>query len=470
MKGREGGRESGDRETLRKVTMLSASHGCVCLPRWRVRRGPVRARPGWCRRATWQSVEDPVSGDEYWWNTETGVTQWETPEEVLEARAPAREAWMGVDTSMVPIWAFGQGTGGRSVNHASERVAGAAIVSAKKHAPGGGSSSSSSGGRTGAGSSVVRVDRGHLAMEQGGLIGRGVSGEVLRATVSSEGCEELWNGPYGEMLGSSGGLVAVKRVRKGVEWDFRNLGEGATRGRSDWAAFVREAGALGVGDGSTPMRHGILGFIGWSEDPTYYYGVMPLAQWNSFGDIQGSVLDHEARWALEACLELVDALQSLHRVYGRLHGDLHCNQVVAINAPDCASESGPSFGPAGRSRPRLCFLDLGRSVAVDSAAKHKLVPADQRANFQLGGVHEHVAPELVTGGTYSVASDVYALGVLLLRCLRGWGGPAADRLLADLQQACLATDPGNRRTLPEIRAMLHSALDESAQWTAKPRQ
>ena len=428
------------------------------------------------RRATWQSVEDPASGQTYWWDTETNATQWETPAEVAAGRVaqgapPAvREAWMGVDTSMVPIWAFGQGTGGRSANHASERVAGAAIVSARPSSSTTSSSVGKDSSRGAAGSSVIRVERAHLAMEQGGLIGKGVSGEVLRATVSEQ-CVALYAGPYGSVLREAAGLVAVKRVRKGVEWDFRNLGEGATRGRSDWAAFVREAGALGAGDGQEGgcMRRGILGFIGWSEDPTYYYGVMPLAQWNTFGDIQGSVLDHEAAWAVDASLELVDALGALHGVYGRLHGDLHCNQVVAVNAPDCAGEPGPSFGRAGRSRPRLCFLDLGRSVAVDGLARHKLVPASDRASFQVGGVHEHIAPELVTGGPYSVASDVYSLGVLLLRCLRGWGGPDAEALRRDLEAACLGSTPDARASVAELRAMLVSARPLCHLWIRQPR-
>jgi serine/threonine protein kinase/tetratricopeptide (TPR) repeat protein len=92
--------------------------------------------------------------------------------------------------------------------------------------------------------------------------------------------------------------------------------------------------------------------------------------------------DNEARdIALQLCAGLAEAHR--HRV---IHGDLKCNNVMLTKSPDGAR--------------RAVILDFGLAQRSEEA-------------FAAGGTPGYMAPELLRGEAPSVASDIFALGVIL---------------------------------------------------------
>ena len=125
-----------------------------------------------------------------------------------------------------------------------------------------------------------------------------------------------------------------------------------------------------------------------------------------------------AREAALIGIELCRALSAVHAA-GLLHRDIKTGNAMR-------EEGG-----------RILLMDFGLS-------------ADSGQGHVFGGTPLYMAPELLAGGQATVATDIYALGVLLFHLVTGKYPVEADRL-EDLRSAHSA---GSRRNLIDTRADL----------------
>jgi serine/threonine-protein kinase len=127
------------------------------------------------------------------------------------------------------------------------------------------------------------------------------------------------------------------------------------------------------------------------------------------------------RRAFDALSQLASALEHLHR-RGIVYGDLTASRVVVVS------------DAAATRRHVVRLLDLG------VACRH-----------QIEGTPQYLAPERVAGGTPTIGSDVYALGVLGFAMLAGrlpFEGSVAEVLRAQVD-----------RTPPPISELRGEAID-----------
>jgi hypothetical protein len=123
-------------------------------------------------------------------------------------------------------------------------------------------------------------------------------------------------------------------------------------------------------------------------------------------------------------LDLCHALAAVHR-HGLLHGDIKSENVMR-------EVSG-----------RIVLMDFGAARELDRA----------QSSVVSGSLH-YLAPEVLRGASPSVASDIYALGVLLFRLLTG----TYPHTATDLDQLLRAHEGRKRTSLAAIRADVPKAL------------
>ena len=129
-----------------------------------------------------------------------------------------------------------------------------------------------------------------------------------------------------------------------------------------------------------------------------------------------------AREATLAGIDLCSALSAIHH-QRLLHRDIKPQNVMR-------EEGG-----------RTVLMDFGTVVTTHGEA-------DEQAS--LAGTPLYLAPELLAGGQPSIATDVYAVGVLLFHLVTA-SFPVAGRTLRDIREAHAA---GRRRLLSDLRADL----------------
>lgn len=148
----------------------------------------------------------------------------------------------------------------------------------------------------------------------------------------------------------------------------------------------------------------------------------------------GSLPQEEARTiALQLCAGLAEAHRN--RV---IHGDLKSNNVILTAGGDRAS--------------RAVITDFGLARSQEAMQRSMQSGA-------LGGTPEYMAPELWKGEKASIASDIYALGVILYELASGgrpeqpeggggdwlgWKPPAVHPKWDRILQRCLDPDPARR--------------------------
>jgi serine/threonine protein kinase/tetratricopeptide (TPR) repeat protein len=108
----------------------------------------------------------------------------------------------------------------------------------------------------------------------------------------------------------------------------------------------------------------------------------------------GPLTEREAR---DIALQICAGLAQAHR-QGVVHGDLKCGNVILAKSPEGGT--------------RAVLTDFG-------LAKLKLSDGESGKTSQPGGSFDYMAPELFAGVRVSVASDVYALGVIFHEMLTG---------------------------------------------------
>lgn len=170
--------------------------------------------------------------------------------------------------------------------------------------------------------------------------------------------------------------------------------------------------------------------------------------------------------ALAIALQLCDGLSEAHR-NGIIHGDLKSNNVILARGPDGSV--------------RAVITDFGLARRPNASGQNPFTDV-------LAGTPAYMAPELWKGANPSVASDIYALGVVFWELISGrrpndlgvtsttlswnerpkWKPPAGygkkwDRVLA----CCLQADPERRfKSAKEVAQALGPSLTRKRLLTA----
>jgi serine/threonine protein kinase len=153
---------------------------------------------------------------------------------------------------------------------------------------------------------------------------------------------------------------------------------------------------------------------------------MELIRGTSLADVLAQHGPFPAADARAVGIDLCHALAAVHR-HGLIHGDVKLENVMREIS--------------------------GRTVLMDFGASSD---ADRAPSAVVSGSLHYLAPEVLRGDAPSVASDIYALGVLLFRLLTGEypdaeepalrrvSGSDAPRSLVDAIETALRADPARR--------------------------
>jgi serine/threonine protein kinase len=145
----------------------------------------------------------------------------------------------------------------------------------------------------------------------------------------------------------------------------------------------------------------IVSVVDYGEDPELgVYMVMEIVQGDTL--IGTGLLPMTVRGAIDVLRQVADALEHIHK-RGIIHGDIKAENVVMTEEPQHESRH------ASRRRRVARLLDFGL------ASRH----GHRKDAEGINGTPHYIAPELVGGAPPSVASDIYALGVLGYLLLTG---------------------------------------------------
>lgn len=159
--------------------------------------------------------------------------------------------------------------------------------------------------------------------------------------------------------------------------------------------------------------------------------------------VRGRTLEHlliengpfGAREAAFIGLDLCAALAAVHAA-GLVHGDVKTRNVIR--------EGRPSDESRAEGAGRVVLMDFGTASEPEG---------DERAEPPSGGTPLYAAPEILAGEAASIASDLYALGVLLYRLVSG-GYPIEAPTMGELR----AQHASGPRPLRSLRPDLPTAF------------
>lgn len=158
----------------------------------------------------------------------------------------------------------------------------------------------------------------------------------------------------------------------------------------------------------------------------------------------------DASSAISIALQLCQGLAAAHK-QRVIHGDLKCNNVILVPAKDGVPE-------------RAVITDFGLARQARWTGVAGNLDAQRLASAPVGGVRAFMAPELLNGQKPTMASDIYATGVIL-RQVSLAARPGVPRQWNGIINRCLEMEPARRFINGEA---LLSALSPSAtrRWIA----
>lgn len=145
--------------------------------------------------------------------------------------------------------------------------------------------------------------------------------------------------------------------------------------------------------------------------------------------------------ALALARQICAGLAQAHR-QGVIHGDLKLGNVILAKAADGST--------------RAVVTDFGLAKFVE--------PDGSRIMSQHGGTLDYMAPELLLGGSATIASDVYALGVLFHAMLTGHPPKRSGVGQAELQTLPAIAPGGNRNATPDVTTVTMPVRVVEADW------
>eukprot|EP00747_Dinoflagellata_sp_TGD_P135146 gnl/TRDRNA2_/TRDRNA2_175423_c6_seq46.p1 gnl/TRDRNA2_/TRDRNA2_175423_c6~~gnl/TRDRNA2_/TRDRNA2_175423_c6_seq46.p1 ORF type:complete len:552 (+),score=82.77 gnl/TRDRNA2_/TRDRNA2_175423_c6_seq46:113-1657(+) len=173
-----------------------------------------------------------------------------------------------------------------------------------------------------------------------------------------------------------------------------------------------------------PPRESICRLFEVLQDSKCYYVVMEKVEGKDLFELQ----DHPGPWpisdAREVIGQLLEAVCHLHSK-GYIHKDLKLENVMVDSPRGGNSPKGSSVTPTRRNSPPMIVRFFGAdasSSADDESPKVKLIDFDTvtrspKAKVVLGS-DQYIAPEAY-GGNYSLASDMFAVGVIAYKLIAG---------------------------------------------------
>jgi serine/threonine-protein kinase len=192
--------------------------------------------------------------------------------------------------------------------------------------------------------------------------------------------------------GGMGQVFEASHVRLGTTVGLKTIHTDFAQNRSVRRGFYREA-RFGAS-----MRHPrLVGIVDYGDDPEFGpYLVMELEEGRMLDSVLHSRGSLPASEAVDLCAQLLEALDFVHSEE-LVHGDIKPSNLML--SVDPLSKTGA---------PKLKLLDFGLSRS--GALRH---------DGKVSGTPEYLAPEVVCGQPLSVASDIYATGILLYELLTG---------------------------------------------------
>ena len=186
----------------------------------------------------------------------------------------------------------------------------------------------------------------------------------------------------------------------------------------------------------------IVGVVDFGEDAQFgAYMVMELVEGEPL--VAPGVLPMSVKRAIDVLGQVADALDHIHK-RGIIHGDVKAENIMIT-----AEQSGAS---GSRRRRVVRLLDFGLARRPDSH------PQAKEEDGGISGSPHYLAPERCRGQAPTVASDVYALGVLGYLLLTGtlpFDGHVVEVLMAHVHNT---PDPMSARTAAEVDAALESLI------------
>jgi eukaryotic-like serine/threonine-protein kinase len=195
--------------------------------------------------------------------------------------------------------------------------------------------------------------------------------------------------------GGQGRVYRVRHLELGKPFALKIISPTFAGDEAARVRFNREAKLA-----SEISHPNIVSVIDYGEDPELgAYMVMELVHGEALLGPGKQPLS--VRGAIDMLRQVADALENIHK-RGIVHGDIKAENLVLTEEPQHESRH------ATRRRKVVRLLDFGL------ASRH-----DQSEDEGINGTPHYLAPERVAGGPPSVASDIYALGVLGYLLLTG---------------------------------------------------
>lgn len=243
----------------------------------------------------------------------------------------------------------------------------------------------------------------------------------------------LGDGGYGEAWLAEHDVTGEQRVFK------------FARDRAGVSSLKREVTIFRLLHKTIGNHPGVHGLLNWNLTTAPYYVEMaycPAGSLDQWANEHLRMLDRKAR--LELVARIAEALSSAHSV-GVLHKDLKPSNVLIVTSDDAGLQ------------PRI--TDFGVAEVVDTATFEKMHITQTGFTLKPGEIDSRVgslmylAPEILAGGTSTIRSDIYALGVILYQLVvgdlrrplsGGWQRQIDDPVLRQDIEACVDGDPARR--------------------------
>jgi DNA-binding winged helix-turn-helix (wHTH) protein/tetratricopeptide (TPR) repeat protein len=206
----------------------------------------------------------------------------------------------------------------------------------------------------------------------------------------------------------------------------------------------------------------IVEILEWNlEEPPYfieaeYVEGRDLCAW---ADARGGLADVPLETRLDLVAQIAEALASAHAV-GVLHKDLKPGNVLVCHSGRDVLPYTETVGRHSHAAiPRIKLADFGSGGVLDAAHLEKLgitrlgFTGAAATGAEAGATPLYIAPEVMAGQPFTIAADIYALGVMLYQLtvgdLRkplapGWEAEVGDELLAEDIALAAAGDPARR--------------------------
>ncbi|HUR41517.1 MAG TPA: winged helix-turn-helix domain-containing protein [Verrucomicrobiae bacterium] len=197
---------------------------------------------------------------------------------------------------------------------------------------------------------------------------------------------------------------------------------------------------------SLGARAAVARVLDWNLEETPYFietEYVDGRDLSAWADARGGLASFTLEQRLDLVAQIAEALAMAHSV-GVLHKDLKPGNVLVEGSADVPTIKLCDFGSGG-------MLDLARleALGITNLGFTKTATADQVS----GGTPLYLAPELIAGQPFTVAADVYALGVMMYQMVvadlrqplaPGWELKVEDELLREDIAAAAAGEPARR--------------------------